>query len=117
MGGVEFTRRELQARIGAFKLSYRFVQFDLVGGRIDLEKKVTFMDDIPVLEADLSQGSADLRAQLNALDSGELPQKLASCIQIMRQRCADRHYGRRRDAVCYGVSRHFLCRKSKQDQS
>jgi len=54
-------------------LSDPFVQFDLVGGRIDLEKKITFMDDIPVLEADLSQGSADLRAQLNALDSGELP--------------------------------------------
>jgi hypothetical protein len=45
-------------------LSYRFVQFDLVGGRVDFEKEITSVDDIAVLETDLSQGAADLRTQL-----------------------------------------------------
>jgi hypothetical protein len=64
-------------------------QFDLVGGRVDFEKEITSVDDIAVLETDLSQGAADLRAQLKMVHGRELAQKSEPAVHVTLQRRAD----------------------------
>src|ERR1700684_3536437 len=58
------------------ELRSRFAELDLVRRRIDLEEKIALLDNVPIFEADLRQGPADLRAQLNILDGRKLAKEL-----------------------------------------
>src|ERR1700729_1932642 len=58
------------------ELRSRFAELDLVRRRIDLEEKIALLDNVPIFEADLSQGAADFRAQLNILHGRKLTKEL-----------------------------------------
>jgi hypothetical protein len=60
------------------ELRSRFAELDLIRSRIDLEEKIALLDNVPIFEADLRQGAADLRAQLNILHGRKLTKELNS---------------------------------------
>ena len=82
-------RRGLQLGLGLGEL-------DFVGTRIDHEQQIALVDDLAVLEMDLGQDAADLGAQLDPVDRGELPEKAEPDIDIALQWLADRDRQRRR---------------------
>src|SRR6202034_4175012 len=60
------------------ELRSRFAELDLIRSRIDLEEKIALLDNVPIFEADLRQGAADLRAHLNILHGRKLTKELHS---------------------------------------
>src|SRR5258708_33589162 len=67
----------------------RLGQFDLIWNAIDDEKQITLVDDVAVLEADLSERAADLGAQLKMVHGRELPQEFEPAVHVTLQRRAD----------------------------
>src|SRR3984957_5113793 len=79
----------------SLELRSRFAELDLVRCRIDLEEKIALLDNVPIFEADLRQGAADLRAQLNILYGRKLTQELNSRGKTTLHRDGHRDYRRR----------------------
>ncbi len=103
---------ELEPGVGAFQFGGRFGEFDLVGGRVDLEQQIALMNDGAVLETDLGQGAADLRAQLDLIDGRELAEKLLLDIEVTLQRRADGDGWRRRNG-CLRCGRRQVSRHQR----
>ncbi len=78
------------------KLRDGLIAADLERSRVDLEQRVTLMDDLPVLEFDRRQRAAHLGAQLHRIDRGELAQKNGRAGDRILQRRTDRDARRRR---------------------
>jgi hypothetical protein len=70
-------------------LRVRLSQFDLIWNAIDDEKQIALVDDVAVLEADLSERAADLGAQLKMVHGRELPQEFEPAVHVTLQRRAD----------------------------
>ncbi len=82
--GERYARgRGLQLRIG-------LRQLDFIGARIDHEQKVALVDNLAVGEMDFRQRAADLGAQFDAIDRGELPEEAEPGVDLLPQRPADR---------------------------
>src|SRR5262249_47218332 len=56
--------------------------------RVDHKKEVTFVDDLTVLEMDLGQRTADLGAQLDTIDRGELTKQADARVDVAHERLA-----------------------------
>ena len=95
LGANELAGGEREARGRGLELGVRLGELDLIGARIDDEEKIALVDDLPVLEMDLGERAADLSAQLDAVDRGELAEKADPRVDIAQQRLAHRH-GRKR---------------------
>src|SRR5439155_107467 len=77
--------------ISALKCRLRLGKLDLVRTRIDHEQQVAIVDDLAVLEVDFGQRTADLGAQLDAVDGGELAEETEPAIHRALQGQAHRH--------------------------
>src|ERR1700693_2306228 len=82
-------------------LRSRFAELNLIRSRIDLEEKIALLDNVPIFEADLRQGGADLRAPLNILRGRKLPKELTPRGKTARDWDGHRD-GRRRG--CHNLS-------------
>jgi hypothetical protein len=71
-GAIQFTSRKLQTRSRAFELSGSLCEFDFIGDWVDDEQEISLVDDIAILEMDFGQGPANLGAELDLVDCGEL---------------------------------------------
>src|ERR1700722_7075915 len=78
VGAEEFLFGEIEPGMRRLELRSRFAELDLIRSRIDLEEKIALLDNVPIFEADLRQGAADLRAQLNILHGRKLTKELNS---------------------------------------
>jgi hypothetical protein len=65
---MEFAISEHEPRACCLQLGIGLCQLDFVGPRVDREKEITFMDDVPILEMYSGKCAADLGAELNSVD-------------------------------------------------
>ena len=56
-------------------LGDRLLKGDAIGARVDGEQQVAFVNDLAVLKADRRENAADLGAQRDGIDGGELPEE------------------------------------------
>ena len=56
----------------------RLGELDLIGARIDHEKEIPLVDNLPILEMDLGKSASDLRTQLDAVDRRKLADLLTT---------------------------------------
>ncbi len=87
---------KLMPGLRRLELGDRLPEGDLIRPRVDGEKQVALMNHLPILEADGHERSADLRAQRNRIDGGELPEESCRGGDRFLQRKTNRHRRRRR---------------------
>ena len=86
---MEFAVGEREPRARCLELGIGLRQPDFVGARIDREEEIALMDDVPILEVYSGERAADLGAQLDLLDRGELTKKAQPRIDLAHERLAD----------------------------
>ena len=89
LGTDEFTVGQLELGGRTFELRHRLGQAVFVRPRIDDEQQIALLDDVAILEMDLGQGAADLRAQLDLVDRRELAEESQARIELVLERRAD----------------------------
>jgi hypothetical protein len=72
----EFRGCELETSPCLRDLGRAFVEFDLIWGRINDEQKSASLNDIAILESDISELPTDLRSQLYLVHGRELSKEL-----------------------------------------
>jgi hypothetical protein len=75
LGAKELAVGQLQPCRRALQLSRRLSEPVLVGTRIDDEEEIAFVVDVAVLEVNFRERAADLGAQLDLVDRGELAEE------------------------------------------
>src|SRR5262249_43937167 len=95
LGAVELALGKGKLRVRGLELRSRLRQPDLVGARVDGEEEVVLVDDVAVLEVYSGQRAADLGAQLDLLDGGELTEEAQARADLAYQRLADHDLGKR----------------------
>src|SRR5258708_38961204 len=90
-------RRKINPCFCTLQLSRAVAQLDLVRLRVDYKQQVALLDDIAVLETDLSQRPTDLGAQLHPFHARKLTQELQprGDITLERRTDGDRRKGSR----------------------
>jgi len=71
-------------------------ELNLVGTRVDYEKEIAFMHDLPILEMDLGKRPTNLRTQLDPVDRRKLAEKANPRIDVPQDWLAHRYLGNRR---------------------
>ena len=94
---MEFAPSEHEPCVRCLQMGIGLCQPDFVGARVDGEEEIALMDDVPILEVYSGKRAADLGAQLNLLDRGELTKEAQSGINLALERLAydDLRKGRR----------------------
>ena len=75
LGTVELAIGKCKSRARGLELRIRLRQPDLVGAPVDREEEIVLLDDVAVLEVYSRQRAADLGAQLDLIDGGELTEE------------------------------------------
>src|SRR4029077_2168926 len=91
LGANELAVGESEARGRGPELGGRLGELDLVGARIDDEKQVALVDDLPILEMELGERAADLRPQLDAVGRRKLAEETYPRVDLAQERRAHRH--------------------------
>src|SRR6516162_7264069 len=88
------------------ELGGRLRERDLIGPRIDSEKKIAPPHDVAVLEKYPSERAAYLRAQLHLRDRRKLTKEAQLCVKVLYQRFAHHHF---RECCWTGIGRTSTC--------
>jgi hypothetical protein len=98
--------RERNACLRRLQLGVGLGELDFVGARVDDEKKIALVDDLPVLEVDFRQSTADLSSQFYSIDRRKLAEKSKPRVDRALQGLAYRYEWRcrwRRDRSSFPV--------------
>ena len=95
LGASQFAGGERKPRRRGLQQSVCSREPDLIGPRVDDKQEVAFVDDLAILEMDLGQCAADLSAQLDAIDCGELTEHADARVDVAHERLAHRDARRR----------------------
>src|SRR5262249_56127728 len=79
---MEFAPSEHEPCVRCLQLGMGLCQPDFVGARVDGEEEIALMDDVPILEMYSGKRAADLGAQLNLLDRGQLTEEPQSALNL-----------------------------------
>jgi hypothetical protein len=90
-GTVKLSVSQFQTSRRNIELGSRLGERNLVGARINGEKEVTLLHDVPILEKYSSECSAYLRAQFDLRDRRKLTKLAQPRVKVLHQRFAH-HY-------------------------
>jgi hypothetical protein len=72
---MEFSIGKHESRCRRLKLGFGLSEPDLIGARVNGEKEIALMDDVPIIEMYSCKRAADLSAQIDLVDRGKLPKE------------------------------------------
>jgi hypothetical protein len=82
LSAIKLTLGELEPCRPGLELGGGLGQPDLVGARVNGEEEIALMDDVPILEVYSGKRAADLSAELNVVDCGELTKEAQARIKL-----------------------------------
>jgi hypothetical protein len=88
---VEFAIGKHEPSRRCLKLGLCLSKPYLVWTRVDREERITLVDNVSILEKYSRKGAADLSAQFNLVDCGELSQEAQPRVEFPHERLAHRY--------------------------